>query len=57
MMNCKDVINAINPPITQIYPPLTKFTIMMYRRRSKLVKETHFTMKCISLQMIIGGEY
>lgn len=57
MMNCKDVANKINPPITQIYPPLTTFTIRMNRRRSKLVKEVHFTMLRISLQMIIGGEY
>lgn len=57
MMNCKDIVNKINPPIKQIYPPLTTFTIRMQRRRSELVKETYFAMLCISLQMIIGGEY
>ena len=56
-MNCKDIVNKINPPITQIYPPLTTFTIRMMRHRSELLIETHFIMLCISLQMIIGGEY
>lgn len=56
-MNCKDIINKINPPITQIYPPLTTFTIRIMRSRSELVKETHFAMMCISLQMIMDGEY
>ena len=56
-MNCKDIIRCVNPPITQIYPPLSLFTIRLQRSRSKLVKETYFAMMCISMQMIIGGEY
>lgn len=55
MMNCKDLLMIVNPPIWTIYPECVYRNNKLYRSFKSIQIEGD--MRILAIDMIVGGEY
>ena len=55
MMNCKDILRIVNPPIWSIYPEIIYTNNKLCRSFKSIEIESN--MRILAIDMIIEGEY
>lgn len=55
MMNCKDLLRIVNPPIWTIYPEIVYTNNKLFRSFKSIEVESN--MRILAINMIVGGAY
>lgn len=55
MMNCKDLLSIVNPPVWTLFPEIVWRNNKLYRS-FKSIEIAHY-MRILAINMIVEGEY
>lgn len=55
MMNCKDILRIVNPPIWSLYPQIVYANNKLYRSFQSI--EIESDMRMLAINMIMDGAY